>query len=141
MNNLFIITPMHFRFSLLLVHPAPHVCKASEMAWRAALFHKVFSRYLLATNTVATAFLYGMGDCIQQKVFERTDQQHNWERTKRMAIMGLVQGPIDHYWFQVLEKRLPLKTPKMIAIKVVLGELVIGTSSIGIFFTGKSNWK
>ena len=53
--------------------------------------------------------------------------------------MGLVQGPIDHYWFQVLEKKLPLKTPKMIAIKVVLGELVIGTSSLGIFFTGKSS--
>ena len=105
------------------------------MAWRAPLFHKVFSRYLLATNTVTSGFLDGLGDCVQQRFFERT-HPHDWGRTRRMAIMGLLLGPIDHYWYQLLERRLPLKTAKMIAIKVILDELVIGTTSISIFFTG-----
>ena len=107
----------------------------ANMAWRGPFFQKLFSRYLLATNTAVSGGLDGLGDYVQQRVFERAPA-NDWCRTRRMATMGFLLGPLDHFWYHMLERRLPLKTPKMIAIKVALDELVMGTFTIAVFFTG-----
>ena len=106
------------------------------MAWRGPLFQKVFSRYLLLTNTAVSGVLDGLGDYMQQGIFERA-ATNDWGRTRRMAAMGFMLGPLDHYWYRMLDRRLPMKTAKVIAIKVLLDELVMGTFTIAVFFTGQ----
>lgn len=106
------------------------------MAWRGPLFQKMFSRYLLVTNTAVSGVLDGLGDYMQQRIFERAPT-NDWHRTRRMAVMGFILGPFDHFWYKMLDRRLPLKTARVIAVKVLLDELVMGTFTIAAFFTGQ----
>lgn len=105
------------------------------MAWRGPIARIVFSRYLLLTNTAVSGLLDGLGDHLQQNIFERV-AVNDWNRTGRMAAIGLALGPVEHYWYVLLERRLPLKTARIIALKVLLDELVMGPLTLCVFFTG-----
>ena len=105
------------------------------MAWRGVLYDRIFSRYLLLTNTIVSCVLDGLGDYIEQRI-ERNETQ-DWQRTKRMAIMGLFFGPLDHYWYKLLDKRLPGATVQIALKKVIIDEAVLGMSTTAIFFEGK----
>ena len=95
----------------------------------------MFSKYLLLTNTVVSVALDGAGDFLQQRLFERTPD-HDWERTGRMATIGLVLAPPDHYYYLWLDRRYPGKDPKTLAKKLLLDELTIGIWDNVIFFGG-----
>ena len=105
------------------------------MAWVRNVFKSAFSRYLLLTNTIGTGVIDGLGDYLEQHIERATEI--DWERTKRMAIIGLIFGPIGHYWYKYLDRKLPGKTTATLVKKIVYDEVVLGTASIVIFFVGK----
>ena len=68
----------------------------------------LFGRHLFVTNTVLSGVLFGAGDVIQQKI-ERTRginkmTVNDWERSKRLFIVGLMEGPPHHLFYVWLEK-------------------------------------
>lgn len=105
------------------------------MAWVRNVFKSAFSRYLLLTNTLGSCAIDGLGDYLEQHVERATEI--DWERTKRMAIMGLAFGPMGHYWYKYLDIKLPGTAIATVVKKIVLDEAVLGTASIVIFFVGK----
>lgn len=100
------------------------------------MYHKVFSKYLLLTNAVVSVFLDGAGDFLQQRLIERTPV-HDWDRTRRMATIGLILAPPDHYYYSWLDRRYPGKDARTLAKKLLLDELTIGIWDNVIFFGGK----
>ena len=114
----------------LLLRP---VTSSGAMAWR-KVYDNLFSRYLLLTNTVVSGVLEGLGDFLQQKLERK--QNNDWQRTKRMTIIGLILGPPEHYWFRFLDKRFPGKSPRIVAKKVFLDETVNGVFFLAVFFIG-----
>ena len=109
------------------------VTSSGAMAWR-KVYDNLFSRYLLLTNTVVSGVLEGLGDFLQQKLEGK--QNNDWQRTKRMTIMGLILGPPEHYWFRLLDKRFPGRSPTIVAKKVFLDETVNGVFFLAVFFIG-----
>ena len=68
----------------------------------------LFGRHLLVTNTVVSGMLFGAGDVIQQKI-ERTrginkKAENDWERSRRLVMVGLIEGPPHHLFYVWLEK-------------------------------------
>lgn len=104
------------------------------MAWR-LVYDTIFSRYLLLTNTVVSCGIEALGDYLEQKLERAT--QNDWQRTRRMAIIGLLLGPPEHFWFKFLDKRYPGTGTVAVIKKVTLDELINGPFCIVAFFTGK----
>ncbi len=107
------------------------------MAWRPK--GKVFGKYLLLTNILTGTFLDGLADYTEQKL--EGAQPHDWGRTTRMASMGFVLAPTDHYWYRFLDRRLPKRDVKTVAKKVLLEMTIVGPLEIVIFYLGKRNRK
>lgn len=105
----------------------------------------LLGRYLLVTNTVSGCVLDALADATEQRCVERTSP-HDWPRTLRMGTAGLLFGPFDHYWYTLLDKRLPGRHAAVIAKKLSLDLFVYGPIGVAAFFLllcmleGKS-WK
>ena len=64
-------------------------------------------------------------------------QPHDWGRTARMAAVGFAFGPPDHYWYKVLDRKLPGRNAVTIARKITLEMLLMGPLEISAFYIGK----
>ncbi|XP_003388107.1 PREDICTED: mpv17-like protein 2 isoform X1 [Amphimedon queenslandica] len=114
------------------------------MAWR-LVYDTLFSRYLLFTNTVVSCGLEALGDLLVQKYEKNSEQEIDWARTKRMAVIGFILGPPEHYWFKFLDKRYPGRGVVSVFKKVTLDEVINGPACVIVFFLGMNkmsgmNW-
>lgn len=94
------------------------------------------TRYLLLTNVVSGVAVDVSGDFIVQKMIERTSA-YDYPRTSRMAIVGVSLTVPDHYWYKLLDKRCPSRTPKAVTLKVVLDCFIMGPVNIALFYLGE----
>ncbi|XP_066600901.1 mpv17-like protein 2 isoform X2 [Prorops nasuta] len=119
---------------------------------------KLFGKYLLITNTVSCGVMMATADIIQQrsehlkkqyydqdlitktpgrmKQFSRISYEHDYQRTKNMMIVGLLQGPFNHYFYAILDRFLPGKNAMSILKKTVLDQSIASPFTLGIFFIG-----
>ena len=107
------------------------------MTWRSAIRRissALFSNYLLLTNTVVSGALDSVGDILEQRL-ERV-WPHNWGRTARMGTIGLLLGSVDHYWYKLLDERLPGRRVTTVGKKILVDMLVNGPLSITAFYIG-----
>jgi protein Mpv17 len=55
-------------------------------------------------------------------------------RTRNMAASGLVVGAFCHYWYKVLDKRVPGRSFKIVTKKVLIDQLIASPIVISLFF-------
>jgi len=93
---------------------------AAKQAWKTS-----FGKNLLVTNIVSSGALLVVGDVIQQ----RLEKAHNpakvydKERSARMGLVGLSQGPPHHYWYLYLDKFIPGKTAAIVCKKILADQI------------------
>ncbi len=56
-----------------------------------------------------------------------------------MMTMGVVFGPVEHYWYRYLDRKLPGVSRIIVCKKVFIDEAVFGVSSVAVFFYGKND--
>ena len=97
-------------------------------------YRRAFKEHLLLTNTVASIFIGGCGDYVEQRL-ERI-QSNDWRRTGRFCILGLTLGPLEHFWYMLLDRMLPGTSHKMVGMKVIVDEVVYTPPLYCIFYPG-----
>ena len=125
---------------------------------------KILGKYLLVTNTVSCGLMMAAGDVIQQRndylrkydvptgtyvmaaspnaerKFHNSrnsdDYIHDYERTKNMTIVGLLQGPFHHWFYMILDRVIPGKTALSVIKKTCLDQSIASPTCLGIFFIG-----
>lgn len=112
----------------------------------AHILKKVFSKYLVITNTLTCGCLLGTGDLITQNIEQRfmdrrkegsTGVQIDWRRTGRMFCMGVTFGPLTHVWYNVVLERIIVGTGnKMVFKKILADQFVAGPFFCSSFFFG-----
>ena len=95
----------------------------------------MFGRYLVVTNTATSVGLFAAGDLLQQKLIEKRETV-DWPRTGRMTAMGILIGPLNHYWYRFLDARWPGKMHRIVITKVLVDELVYAPVGTTIFYLG-----
>ncbi|XP_023722950.1 mpv17-like protein 2 isoform X2 [Cryptotermes secundus] len=103
------------------------------------MFNRIFGKYLFLTNTISSGVLMSAGDLIQQEIEKRRtpkSKPFDWERTGRMFIVGLAQGPPQHIFYKFLDWHLPRRDFKSISRKILLDQLIASPVFICIFFFG-----
>ncbi|XP_038067881.1 mpv17-like protein 2 isoform X2 [Patiria miniata] len=60
----------------------------------------------------------------------------NWIRTGRMLTIGILLGPLNHYWYLALDKFLPGVKARTVAKKILLDELIASPVMTSTFFVG-----
>ncbi|XP_039283689.1 mpv17-like protein 2 [Nilaparvata lugens] len=118
-----------FSFSRLLSQTVLKKCKHVSQ--------KMFSnKYLLLTNVAVSVTLSGTGDFLEQALEMSSESSKQWDkkRTSYMATSGLTVGVVCHYWYMFLDSKLPERTIKVVAKKVVVDQLVFSPICISVFF-------
>lgn len=109
------------------------------------VLNRLFSKYLLVTNTLTCGGLLAVGDVVTQKI-ERLDieegslkqKKHNWPRTGRMFCMGFVLGPFNHCWYKILDHILKGATGRIVVKKIMCDQAVAAPFFCSSFFMGMS---
>ena len=91
------------------------------------------SKNLLLSNTVICVGMSGLGDVVLQSA-QSSKKSFDMKRTLHLSLTGFTVGPICHYWYQMLERRMPGKTMSMIAKKVVVDQIVFSPVCLAVFF-------
>ena len=71
----------------------------------------------------AAAVIDALGDCIAQRIEHVTP--HDWKRTLRMGVIGLIFGPLEHYWYKYLDWKFPGRSHKAVLIKTSMDEFLV----------------
>ncbi|XP_008557114.1 mpv17-like protein 2 [Microplitis demolitor] len=61
---------------------------------------------------------------------------HDLVRTKNMAMIGMIQGPFNHFFYAFLDRFLPGKTARSIVKKTFLDQVIASPTCLSIFFFG-----
>ena len=77
------------------------------------------------------------GDVITQQFAERRGTNHDFRRTARMGVVGLVIGPVLRSWYLTLERIVP-GTAKTAGFKKMLLDQSLFASVMVCFFFGVS---
>lgn len=93
----------------------------------------LLGRYLLATNTISSCALDALGDGLEQRGVECVTP-HDWPRTLRMGTVGLLFGPVDHYWYRLLDSRFPGTRAAAVTKKVTLDMFIYGPIAVTLFY-------
>uniref|UniRef100_A0A1I8GQS8 PXMP2 protein n=1 Tax=Macrostomum lignano TaxID=282301 RepID=A0A1I8GQS8_9PLAT len=69
-------------------------------------------RYLLATNCATAGSLFVLADCAAQRIETLAGgssaiRAHDWRRSGRLGLIGLIGAVPAHYWYLALDRRLP----------------------------------
>jgi len=109
---------------------------AAKQAWKTS-----FGKNLLLTNIVSSGGLLVLGDFIQQKVeiSQNPDKEkYDTERSARMGLVGLSQGPPHHYWYLYLDKVLPGTSAATVCKKILADQLFAAPFFAFTFIYGAS---
>ena len=99
------------------------------------LFGNAFKKHLLAANTLLSCAIDGVGDYLEQK---REGAEHlDKPRMARFTSLGLVFGPWEYYWYQLLDSWFPGRMAKMVVRKVLLDEFLMSPLEYVVFYVGK----
>ncbi|MPC54336.1 mpv17-like protein 2 isoform X1 [Portunus trituberculatus] len=102
------------------------------------LWSRLFGRYLWITNTVTSGGMLAIGDAIQQQLEHArgVGTKHNYdvERTGRLFLVGVSQGPPHHVFYIWLDKVLPQKTGKVILKKIMADQFLAAPFFAVTFF-------
>lgn len=61
---------------------------------------------------------------LDKSVEESFIKSFDWKRCAKLAALGLLIGPLCHYWYILLDKKFPTKTRMIILRKVMLDQLI-----------------
>lgn len=98
--------------------------------------HKLFSKYLLLTNTAIGFSLAATGDVINQRYEKLSGFRKEWNpvRTRNQCVQGMVFGSVYHYWYIFLDRVLPGYSVRVVVRKVLLDQLIMAPIGIVVFF-------
>ncbi|KAL3989328.1 Mpv17 / PMP22 family protein [Acanthocheilonema viteae] len=96
---------------------------------------------LLLTNTVVTSSLLGISDTLQQWIsgdYNSSDQNKSFNvtRTKRFATMGLIIGPMCHFWYRWMERTVIRGTKATVVSKRIACDIAASPIFGSIFISG-----
>lgn len=93
-------------------------------------------KYLLYTNVAISISLSSLGDTLEQQYELLTDQldERSLVRTAHMALSGGTVGVVCHYWYQILDRRMPGRTLRIVCKKVLLDQFICSPIVISTFF-------
>ncbi|KAH8287145.1 hypothetical protein KR054_003831 [Drosophila jambulina] len=94
------------------------------------------SRFLLFTNVGISLTLSCVGDVLEQhfEIYCNEIERFESTRTAHMAISGVTVGVICHYWYKMLDRRMPGRSMRVVAKKIVLDQLICSPIYISAFF-------
>jgi len=98
--------------------------------------HQAYGNHLLLVNTATSGGLLWIGDLIEQK--REGVKTIDKSRSLRMFTVGLSQGPPHHYFYLLLDKFFPGKTPLVILKKVLLDQILAAPFFALTFIYGAS---
>lgn len=89
----------------------------------------MFGKYLLLTNTVSSGVLMVLGDVAAQRIEKLRHgvehQGYDWKRLGDMTLVGISQGPLHHYLYQWMDRRLPGMDVKTVLQKIGIDQFII----------------
>lgn len=93
-------------------------------------------KYLLYTNVSLSITLSSLGDTIEQQYEIYTGQLNarDAKRTVHMALSGATVGVMCHYWYRILDHRLPGRSLSIVAKKLLLDQFVCSPVVLATFF-------
>uniref|UniRef100_A0AAF5PJI2 Mpv17-like protein 2 n=1 Tax=Wuchereria bancrofti TaxID=6293 RepID=A0AAF5PJI2_WUCBA len=95
---------------------------------------------LLLTNVAVTSSLLGVSDGLQQWISgdynSNQNESFNVARTRQFATMGLVIGPMCHFWYRWLEKTMIRGTKATIISKKIACDIVASPVFGSILISG-----
>ena len=95
----------------------------------------IFNRSPLLVNTLTITSLIASADVCCQIYERRTTRNFDWTRLKNMATMGLIYyGPVMFYYYRLLDKKFPGRSPRIIAVKMFVDQFVYTVPSVAIFY-------
>lgn len=102
------------------------------------VFHKTaFSpKYLLVTNCCISISLSSVGDCLEQQyeLYKKDIDVYSTKRTAHMALSGLTVGVVCHYWYKIIDKRMPGRSLSIVLKKVFWDQIICSPIVISTFF-------
>ena len=112
-----------------------HATTAIKVGMLAPGMRVLHKSRLLMMNTATATVLYVVGDLCQQKLEGR--ESFDWARTSRMAVLGFISGPMNHFWYVFLDGRLPGNAVQTVLKKVACDQAVIAPLCCSVFFVGE----
>ena len=69
------------------------------------------------------------------QVIESKGEQFNWTRLRNMMSIGVCYyGPFYYYYYGMLDRKLPGKNPRTIALKLLIDQVAVTIPSLAIFY-------
>ncbi|KAI3929097.1 hypothetical protein MKW92_051876 [Papaver armeniacum] len=119
------------------------------------LYQNCLAVHPVKTQIISSGFLWGTGDIAAQAVthhysLKKRHLNHdsteafkiNWKRVGTTGLFGLAfVGPVGHFWYQGLDRfikqglKLPPKSARAVAAKVVVDGVIFGPLDLFVFFT------
>lgn len=95
-----------------------------------------FNKHLFATNVMISLTLSGVGDILQQHHNIQKGKQKAWDaaRTRHMTCSGITVGALCHHWYNLLDRKLPGRTAKVVAKKLLVDQLLFSPVCLVTFF-------
>ena len=94
-----------------------------------------FDKHYLLANIGVYGGLYCLGDITCQAISHaNTELTHDWQRTKRMTVVGCTVLPImNTYFYRVLDKAISGSSPRIVLLKLVVDTFVWGPACFSAF--------
>ena len=102
-------------------------------AWN--IYNEALESAPLATKSVTSALGFTIGDVLAQNFINR-EETYDWIRTIRLAGFGaLIHGPTGHWFYGVLDNKIPGRGAVEVASKVAIDQLLWNPIFGIMFFT------
>ena len=99
-----------------------------------------FDKHYLLANVGVYGTLYCLGDITCQTISHaNTEFTHDWQRTKRMTIIGCTILPVmNTYFYRALDKLIVGTSPQIVILKLAIDTLAWAPVTFSSFLGGKS---
>ncbi|XP_068143196.1 PXMP2/4 family protein 4 [Drosophila tropicalis] len=103
--------------------------------YRPSLWSHMFGKYLIVTNIVGSGILLVIGDMVTQQLeYLAQNYPFDYHRSGRMFITGLIMGPIQHLFYNLLDHILPQNTQIATLKKIFWDQLLMSPMYLFGFF-------
>ncbi|XP_068236281.1 mpv17-like protein 2 isoform X1 [Palaemon carinicauda] len=102
-----------------------------------------FNKHLFITNVVISLTLSGAGDVLQQQYNIAAEKQKSWDaaRTRHITCSGMTVGALCHHWYKLLDQKLPGRTVKVVAKKLLVDQLLFSPVCLVFFLVSLGFFK